>query len=324
MKLAFIVDPLEKLDPSGDTSVAMIEAALQAGHDPFVVTGGELSLVDGRARAPLRRITLMDGRMDGVRWIAPSDWHRLDAAPTEPIALDDMDAVFLRTDPPLDRRYLWATWILDAVDPARTILVNDPGGIRDANEKLFSLRFRDLVPPTLISADREQIRAFLDVHGCVVLKPIDGHAGRGVLRLTGGDPNVSSMVELATARGRQPVVIQAWVHGAERGNHRILLWDGEVLGAVNRPVEPDDFRTGSPAEAIELSDRERHIVARLAPELRRRGLRFVGLDTIGDWLIEVNVTSAGGIRQAIGLGFPTIARDLIDAVELEARRRAVS
>lgn len=315
MKLAFVIDPLERLDPTGDTSLALIEAAGQLGHESFVAETHELSIAGGRARAPLRRIHLASAPMDGVRWAAPRDWYELDAVPAEPRALDEMDAVFFRTDPPVDPRYLWATWILDAVDPARTILVNDPRGIRDANEKLFALRFPDLVPPTLVSSDIAAIRRFVDATGRAVAKPIDGHAGRGVLQLRAGDPNLRSILELGTARGRQPIAVQSWVDDAVAGNRRILLWNGEVLGAVNRPVEPDDFRTGSPAEAVSLTIREREIVSTLAPELRARGLRFVGLDTIGDYLIEVNVTSPGGIRQAMGLGVPDMARDLIEALE---------
>lgn len=321
MKLAFVIDPLERLDPTGDTSVALIEAAGQLGHETFFAETHTLSLLGAMARAPLRRIRVADAPMDGVRWAAPAVWYEAGEPPAEPIELAEMDAIFLRTDPPLDAGYLWATWILDRVDPARTILINDPRGIRDANEKLFALRFPKLVPATIVSADMAEIRRFIEDVRLAVMKPIDGHAGRGVLALQAGDTNVASIVELGTARGTRPIVVQAWVDEAAAGNRRILLWNGTVLGVVNRPVEPGDFRTGSPAEAVAPTPRELQIVATLAPDLRARGLRFVGLDTIGDYLIEVNVTSPGGIRQAMGLGMPDIARDLIESLERERRSR---
>jgi glutathione synthase len=320
MKLAFVIDPLERLDPTGDTSVALMEAAGQLGHETYVTETRELSLAGGRARSPLRRIRVANAPMVGVRWAAPRDWYEASDPPTEPVDLAEMDAVFLRTDPPLDSRYLWATWILDGVDPDRTTLVNDPRGVRDANEKLFALRFPALVPSTIVSSDIAEIRRFVDTVGRAVMKPIDGHAGRGVLGLRAGDTNVASIIELGTDRGGKPVVVQAWVDEAAAGNRRILLWNGDVLGAVNRPVEPGDFRTGSPSEAVAPTSRELQIVATLAPELRARGLRFVGLDTIGGCLIEVNVTSPGGIRQAMGLGMPDIARDLIELLEGDRQR----
>lgn len=310
MKLAFILDPLDRLDPSGDTSIALIEAAQQLGHEAWIAEPGGLSLEGSRAYAGLRRIRLHPAGMDGVRWLHRSPWHALDGS-TGPVPLDLMDAVFIRTDPPFDRAYLWATWILDFVDLTTTTLINDPRGIRDANEKLYALRFPDLIPPTIVSADFEEILAFVRDHSRTVAKPVDGHAGHGVVQLRADDDNLRSLIELATERGTKPTVVQAWLDDVATGNKRLLLWDGELLGAVNRPVEPGDFRTGAPSATTDLTSREREIVARVGPELRRSGLRFVGLDTIGGHLIEVNVTSPGGIRQAIGLGLPEIARDVI-------------
>lgn len=314
MRLAFVLDPLTRLDPTGDTSVALIEAAQELGHETWIVKASRLALIEARPYGQLRRIRVRSGSMEGVRWVAPEPWYEIDRI-DDPIALESMDAVFVRTDPPLDAHYLWATWILDFIDPSSTIVINDPRGIRDANEKLFALRFPDLIPPTIVSADADEILEFVGRHGRTIAKPIDGHAGRGVVQLRTGDDNLRSLIELATARGTQPTVLQAWIDAAASGNKRILLWDGAVLGAVNRPMEPDDFRTGAPSEAADLTAREREIVDRLEPALRASGLWFVGLDTIGDYLIEVNVTSPGGIRQAIGLGMPEIARDLIRALE---------
>ncbi len=321
MKLAVVADPLAQLDPSGDTSLALIEAAQELGHESFVTDTRGLTIAAGRVQAPLRRVRLAAGRMDGPRWIVPERWYELDP-PDGLVALDAMDAVLFRTDPPVDVRYLWATYLLDSIDPARTVLVNDPRGIRAANEKLFPLRYPDLIPPTLVTADAAHIRRFVDGHGRAIAKPIDGYAGRGVLVLDGDDQNVASIVEVMTCRGAQPIVVQAWLPAATAGNKRILLYAGEVLGAVNRSIEPADFRTGNPDVAVPLTAHELEIVERLRPDLGRLGLRLVGLDVIGETLIEVNVTSPGGIRQAQGLGLAGMARTVIECIEAEARRRS--
>jgi glutathione synthase len=320
MRIGVLLDPLERLDPSGDTSLALIEAAQALGHESFVAETRELTIVGGRAHAPLRRIRLAAGRMDGPRWIVPSPWFELDAAQGL-VPLETLDALLFRTDPPVDARYLWATYLLDRVDPTRTVLVNDPRGIRAANEKLFPLGYPDLIPPTVVTADGALIRAFVDDHGKAVAKPIDGFAGRGALRLVSDDPNIASIVEIMTSRGGQPIVVQAWVEAAQAGNKRILVYDGDVLGAVDRLVEPRDFRTGNPCATAPLTGRDVEIVRRLGPGLRELGLRLVGLDVIGDRLIEVNVTSPGGIRQAEGLGLAGMARTVIERIEAECRRR---
>lgn len=320
MRIGVVLDPLERLDPAGDTSLALIEAAQALGHESFVTQTRDLAIIDGRVHAPLRRIRLAGGHMDGPRWIAPNPWCELDVGDGL-VDLATMDAILFRTDPPVDSRYLWATYLLDRVDPSRTVLVNDPHGLRSANEKLFPLRFPDLIPPTIVTAEATRIRAFVDEHGAGVAKPIDGYAGRGALRLQADDPNVGSIVEVMTARGAQPIVVQAWVQAASAGNKRILVYDGEALGAVNRLVEPRDFRTGNPSSAVPLDARDLEIVARLAPAMRDLGLRLAGLDVIGEYLIEVNVTSPGGIRQAEGLGLAGMARAVIERIEAESRRR---
>jgi glutathione synthase len=217
MRIGIVLDPLERLDPSGDSSLALIEAAQALGHESFVAETRELTLVDGRTCAPLRRIHLAGGHMQGPRWVAPDPWCTLEPAGGL-TALETLDALLFRTDPPVDARYLWATYLLDRVDPRRTVMVNDPRGIRAANEKLFALRFPELMPPTIVTADGGLIRSFVDTHGTAVAKPIDGFAGRGVLRLQADDPNVASIVEVMTARGAQPIVAQAWVAAASGGS----------------------------------------------------------------------------------------------------------
>jgi glutathione synthase len=321
MNLAFVLDPLERLDPTGDTSIALIEAAQRRGHDSWITDFTTLALVDGRAHASVRAISLAEGHMEHTKWTAPEPWFRLGPRSGGWRDLGEMDAVFVRTDPPVDRRYLSATYILDGVDPARTTMVNEPRGVRNANEKLFPLRFPDLVPPTLVSSDAEGIRRFVKRHGRAVAKPIDGHAGWGAVQLRSDDSNLRSLVELVTDRGAHPTVVQAWAKAATEGNKRIILFDGEILGAVNRVIEADDFRTGAPCALAPITERDHEIVERLRPVLGMEGLRLVGLDVIGDYLIEVNVTSPGGIRQAEGLGLNGIAGRLIERLE-DARRRA--
>ena len=315
MNLAFVLDPLEQLDPTGDTSIALIEAAQRRGHDSWVTESSGLARIEGRAHASLRAIALAAGHMEHTKWIAPEPWYRLGPKSSGWRDLSDMDAVFLRVDPPVDRRYLSATYILDGVDPARTTMVNEPRGVRNANEKTFSLRFPDLVPPTLVSADAECVRAFVERRGRAVAKPIDGHAGWGVVELRSDDTNLRSLIELVTDRGAHPTVVQAWAESATEGNKRIILFDGEILGAVNRVIEANDFRTGAPCAVAPITERDHEIVGRLTPVLGVEGLRLVGLDVIGDYLIEVNVTSPGGIRQAEGLGLNGMAERLIERLE---------
>jgi glutathione synthase len=207
-----------------------------------------------------------------------------------------MDAVFVRSDPPFDDRYLWAMHLLDLVDRRRTLLINDPAGIRAANEKLYSLRFPRLIPPTLVTANAAVVTDFVSEHHVAVVKPIDGHAGRGVLRLDRGDPNLPSIVEMQTRHGIRPVVVQAFLD-AGAGNHRIFLLDGQPLAVANRLPGAGDFRTGDVVEVLDLSPGEARLCDEIGPALVGDGLRFVGLDVIDGRLIEVNVTSPGGVRQ---------------------------
>jgi glutathione synthase len=280
VNVLFVMDPMERIDPTGDTTSALMEAAQAAGHELWAT---ELHLLEANpAPAALAR------RVDVTPWFGVG-------AP-ERVAVNAVDAVFIRSDPPFDDRYLWAMHILDLADRARTVFVNDPAGIRAANEKLYALRFPRLIPPTLITADGNAIERFVARHGAAVVKPVDGHAGRGVVRLDRGDANLRSIVELQTGRGDHPAVVQAFVENAG-GNHRIFVLDGEPLATVTRLPVAGDFRTGDVAEVVELTPEERRLCDDVGPALVADGLRFVGLDVIGGRLIEVNVTSPGGVRQ---------------------------
>lgn len=242
-------------------------------------------------------------------------------APHEPvrISLDDADAVFMRTDPPVDQSYVNATLVLDLVDPARTAIVNDPRGLRLANEKLYALQWPDLVPTTVVSARRATIWEFIAAHGAAVAKPIDGYAGRGVVRLSADDPNLPSLIEMLTRDGSRAIVVQVFLPEVADGNKRIFVLDGEPVAGVYRFPEGGDFRIGNPAAAAPLTARDREICARLGPAFVRDGLRMVGLDVIGRHLIEVNVTSPGALRKAdVLLGWSLIEHVLTRGIRRSA------
>jgi glutathione synthase len=295
VNVVVIADPVERLDAENDTTLALIAAACGRGHHVVTAERHELAIRDGRAAALVHELT----GSCGPRWVP----------------LDDADVVLFRTDPPVDRPYLDATLILDRVDATRTVLVNDPRGIRLANEKLWALAHPDLCPPTLVAADAGLIAEFVAEHRRCVVKPIDGHAGRGVLRLDATDPNHCSIVELVTERGSRPVVVQPWLDEVEAGNKRIFLHGGEPAGAVLRHPAGGDFRIGMPDTVAALTDRDREICARIGPELDGLGLVLVGLDVIGEWLIEVNVTSSGALHKADRLLGTSLCPEFIDLLE---------
>jgi glutathione synthase len=228
--------------------------------------------------------------------------------------LDEMTAVFMRTDPPVDQTYLTATLILDLVDPARTALINDPDGLRACSEHLFPLRFPDLIPPTIVTADERTVRSFLAEHQTAVVKPVDGFSGRGVLRLDRHDPNLGSLIEISTHGGARAVVVQRFLREVAAGNKRIFVIAREPAGAVYRYPRTGDFRIGNPAAEAPVTTRDREICARLAPALRRHGIHLAGLDVIGPYLIEVNVTSVGALRKADAMLGWTLCADLLDSV----------
>jgi glutathione synthase len=301
MRVMVIADPLESLDPAVDTTLGLIRASQRRGHRVDSCELPDLSVVDGRVRARVRNA-------DGV--------------PRPLVDLDDFDAVLFRSDPPVDRRYLDATLILDRVDATSTMLVNDPRGIRIANEKMWALRYPHLCPPTLVAADPELIFEFVDRHGRCVAKPIDGFAGRGVLQLSASDCNGRSIVELLTDRGRRPVIVQPWLDEVRDGNKRIFLHFGEPAGAVMRYPSKDDFRIGMPARVVDLSPRDREICQQIGPALVDLGLVLVGIDVIGTHLIEVNVTSSGALQKADRLLGTSLCDDFIELLELNTRRNS--
>jgi glutathione synthase len=313
MKIAFVADPLESLDPSIDTTVGLMHAAQDRGAEVWVTQAGLLEAAHGRARADALRVRLAPSRpRSGHRWTVTRRWFT--ATPPQRVWLDDMAAVFMRTEPPVDRTYINATLILDLVDPARTALVNDPGGLRACSEHLLPLRFPDLIPPTIVTADVLTIRSFLAEHQAAVVKPVDGFSGHGVLRLDRHDPNLASLIEISTHSGARAVVVQRFLREVSAGNKRIFVVAGEPTGAIYRFPQAGDFRIGNPAAEAPVTARDREICARLAPTLRRHGIHLAGLDVIGPYLIEVNVTSVGALRKADALLGWTLCADLLDSV----------
>lgn len=310
LQLLVVSDPIDRLDPRIDTTLGLIRSARARGHEVWVCETRHLGVaVCGAAVATARRVV---------------------GDPCEPLGapaqrtLDDMDAVLFRPDPPVDRRYLDATHVLDQLDTTRTVLVNDPRGLRVVHEKLIALQFPDLIPPTVVTAEAEQIARFVADHGRSVIKPLDGHAGRGVLLLDPSDRNRPALVELATAGGTRQVIVQQWAPAVEEGNVRVFVFDGAIQGAIVRRPSGADFRIGFPDGVVDLTPAERHVVERVIPLLQAHGQLMAGLDLIGGRLIEVNVTSPGALRKSDLAFGTTLCDDLIIRLELRADRRRAS
>lgn len=316
MKFAFIIDPIDRLDPGHDTSVALMESAQMLGHEVWITEIHYLSVINSQAAARLWPITLEPVELKQGRWVAPPIWHKL-GEPQER-SLADFDAVFMRTDPPVTVPYLYATYVLDYIDPAKTKVINSPQGLRAANEKMYALQFTEAIPETIVSQDKLVIQKVVEQWGAAVLKPLGGKGGEGILFLEAGDRNFNSMIEISTGRGREPVMIQTFLPAAKDGDKRIILLDGKPIGAVNRIPTGSEFRgnmaVGGRVAAAEITDREREICSQLAPTLRRDGLVFVGIDVIGGYLTEVNVTSPTGIREIDRLNGVRLGHQVIEWV----------
>jgi glutathione synthase len=317
MKLAFIIDPIHRLDPCHDTSVALMEAAQILGHEIWITQANLLSVIDGKAWASLQQVELVPEELLEGRWLAVNPWFKL--SPSAFTALETMDAVFMRTDPPVNDAYLYATYILDYVDQNKTLVINDPAGIRSANEKMYALQFSECIPETIVSADKQVIRQFVAAKEATILKPLGNKAGEGILFLQSGDRNFNSIVELSTLQGQVPVMVQNYLPQAKEGDKRIILLNGEPIGALNRLSSSSDFRnnmaTGGTVAQTTITPREQEICSHLAAKLRQDGLIFVGIDVIGGYLTEVNVTSPTGIREIDRLDGTHIAHQVIQWVE---------
>ncbi|NJO42364.1 MAG: glutathione synthase [Cyanobacteria bacterium CRU_2_1] len=325
MRFAFIIDPIQKLDPGHDTSVALMEAAQDMGHEVWVTEAHSLSVAEGRAWAIAQSARLKPVQLVEGRWVAEPDWFSLGDRRLLP--LDEMDAVLMRTDPPVTIAYLYATYILDYIDAAKTRVINSPAGIRTANEKMYALQFTEVIPQTIVSQDKQVIRQFVEQQGSAVIKPLGGKAGEGILLIELEDRNFNSLIEVSTHHGKLPIMVQQYLPAAKDGDKRIILLDGEPIGAVNRIPTGSEFRgnmaVGGRVAKTEITDREYQICAQLAPVLRRDGLVFVGIDIIGGYLTEVNVTSPTGVREVDRLDGVRLGQQVIDWVVGEPGTRAM-
>lgn len=321
MKFAFIIDPIARLDPGHDTSVAMIEAAQELGHEVYITQADRLGVLAGCGYGWLQPVTTKPVIQQGDRWLADPDWYQLGEVKWRP--LEDMDAVFMRTDPPVTVPYLYVTYILDYVDSRKTQVINSPVGLRAANEKMYALQFTDAIPETIVSADKQVIREAVERWGAGVLKPLGGKAGEGILFLEGGDRNFNSIVEVSTRQGKEPVMVQTYLPAAKEGDKRVILLNGEPIGAVNRVPTGKEFRgnmaVGGRSEKSTLTERDLEICQQVAPAVRRDGLIFVGIDIIGGYLTEVNVTSPTGIREIDRLDNVRLGNQVVEWVEKAAK-----
>jgi glutathione synthase len=292
MRFVFVMDTLDRVNPRKDTSFAFLKASQLRGHQNYHCLPRDLYVSGSEVHARTHRIRILE---QAPHIELAYDEGRIDV----PIA--EADAVFIRKDPPFDQAYLYATLLLEHAR-GKTLIVNDPRGLRDANEKLYAMNFPEWTPRTIVTADRDQIHAFVgEVGGLAVIKPLDSAGGNGVIQLRKDDKNVRAIVDLLTMEGERIAMVQAFLPQVTVGDKRVLLLDGEPLGAILRVPRADDIRSnihaGGSVVATDLTERELSLVKAIAPRLRADGLFFVGLDVIGEHLTEVNVTSPTGIQE---------------------------
>lgn len=301
LSVAIQMDPIESVNIDADSTFALALEAQRRGHALYHYLPQALTFRDGCVTALARPLTVR--RQTG---------RHADLGPPRSLDLAEMDVVLMRQDPPFDMAYITATHILEHIHP-RTLVVNDPFHVRNAPEKLMVTQFPGLMPPTLITSDRARIAEFRAEHGDIILKPLFGNGGAGVFRITPGDENLNALLELFTQLYREPIIVQRYLPAVRQGDKRIILIDGQPGGAVNRVPQAGEARSnlhvGGRAEKAVLTDRDREICAAIGPTLKDRGLIFVGIDVIGDYLTEINVTSPTGIQEI----------DRFDGVCLEGR-----
>ena len=307
LSVAIQMDPVEGINIETDTTFLLMLEAQTRGHGLWVYTPDKLSLEDGKV--------LGRGRALNLRAVT-GDHHT--TGDYDVRDMSEFDVVLMRQDPPFDMAYVTATHFLERIHP-KTLVVNNPAEVRNTPEKLFVTSFPGVQPPTLITSDREAIYDFRARHGDIVLKPLHGGGGSGVVRLKADDPNLDALLELHAMIGRDQVVVQKFIPAVSAGDKRVILIDGEPVGAINRIPAKDQVRSnlarGGRAEAVELTKRDLELCATIGPELKRRGLLFVGIDVIGDYMTEINVTSPTGAQQLKRFGGADAAAALWDRIE---------
>jgi glutathione synthase len=312
--LTVLMDPIQAIHTKNDSTFAMLLEAQRRGYRLHYLTQGNLAL---RGAEPWAHAAPLEVRDDPRDWftLGPAQWQDLRKA----------DVILARKDPPFDAQFLYDTMVLELAQAGGARVINDPRGLRDANEKLFALHFPQCIAPTLVARDAGELKRFAHAHGKVVFKPLDGMGGRGIFMSSGDDPNLNVIIETLTCEGREFAIAQKYIPEINCGDKRILLIDGEpVPYALARMPQGDEFRgnlaRGGKGVGVPLSERDRWIAAEVGPELAARGMRFVGLDVIGDWLTEVNVTSPTCIRELDAQFGLNIAGQLFDAIESAPRQ----
>ena len=315
VRLGIVMDPINRIQYKKDSSLAMLWAAQQRGWQLVYMEPEDMYLKGGQARARSRNLTV---RMD------PNDWYSFE--PEDDIALGDLDVILMRQDPPVDREFLMATYILSAAEVQGALVVNPPATLRDCNEKLFATQFEDLTPPLIVTCSSVRLRAFYAEHKDIIMKPIDGMGGSSIFRIKENDGNLGVIIETLTEHGTRQAMAQKFVPAITQGDKRILMIEGEpVPYALARIPSAGENRgnlaAGGRGEGRELTDRDREICARVAPVIKAKGLMFVGLDVIGDYLTEINVTSPTCIRELDAAFGIDISAMLMDAIAKRLQQR---
>ena len=307
VKAAFQMDPMETVNIQGDSTFALMLEAQKRSHALWHYDVNDMTYRDGDVIAEARPVSVQS-----------TEGAHFEFGPAETINLRDMDVVWMRQDPPFDMAYITATHLLDLI-AEDTLVLNNPSEVRNAPEKLFSLHFKDLMPATMITRNEAEVRIFREKHGDIIVKPLFGNGGAGVFHLKNGDSNLGSLMEMFLEMSREPVMVQEFLPEVVRGDKRIILVDGEAVGAINRVPADGEIRSnlvaGGTAKQSGLTAREQEICDRLKPELKKRGLLFVGIDVIGDWLTEINVTSPTGLLAINKFDGVCLEATIWDAVE---------
>ena len=313
LKIGVIMDPIDKIDIDKDTTFVLMLEAQKRGHELYYMELDDLSICGPTP----------EGHFHRVRVVRADPHYKFGAAASRPLSW--FDVVLMRKDPPFDMNFFFATQLLSLVDEGKCLVVNHPGGLREANEKLYALNFPGVIPETLVSSDMAQLKQFMKgLGGKMIIKPLDGCGGSGVFYLHQKDKNANALLETATANGRNPIMAQRYLPEIRRGDKRIIVLDGEPLGAVLRVPRADENRgnihVGGRCVKSALTSRDREICRVLSPSLKKLGLYFVGLDVIGDYLTEVNVTSPTGVQEINALNKVQLEKQIIDFIEEKAKK----
>jgi len=309
LKVAFQMDPMESIDISGDSTFALALEGQRRGHELYHYLPSSMSLNEGLLKASVKYLEVRDNINNYFSYGPPK--HK---------SLSDFDVILMRQDPPFDMAYITSTHLLEHIHP-KTLVVNNPYHVRNAPEKIFVTNFMEFMPPTLISKNINEIRSFREKYNDIVIKPLFGNGGFGVFHVTPNDENLNSLVEFFSAYFREPIVIQAYLPEVKLGDKRIILVNGQAVGAISRvPAEGEaraNLHVGATAHRTKLTDKEKIICNTIGPKLRENGLLFVGIDVIGDYLTEINVTSPTGIREISALDGIKVDVKIWDAIETQ-------